>query len=77
MKIVKNNILPKIPKKSYPYFGQDEDGTVILFNKPKCGMCVNVGDTDEDSVLFEYDVVWAEELFTRIPNYSITITTDK
>lgn len=76
MKILYNGVLPKIEENKYPYFGQDKYGTVILFNKPKCGMCVAVGENDEDLVLFEYDVVWAEKLFTRISNYSITITTD-
>lgn len=77
MKILYNGSLPKMNEKKYPYFGQDKDGTVILFNKPSSGMCVAVGEIDEDSVLFEYDHCWAEELFKPIPNYSITITTDE
>jgi len=76
MKIVYHSVLPKTNQPKYPYFGS-RDGTVILFNKPQSGMCVNVGDNDEDSVLFEYDTSWAEELFKPIPNYSITVTTEE
>lgn len=78
MKIVKNNITPKPPKKSYPYFGRakNKSGMIVLFTSDSCGIVVDLGG-DTNYELFQIETDWTEEIFELIPNYSITITTEE
>jgi hypothetical protein len=73
MKIVKNNIIPNPPKKSYPYFGRAKSGVVVLFTRASTGMVIE----GINYIPFQIETEWTEEIFELIPNYSITITTDE
>jgi hypothetical protein len=75
MKIVKNNVTENTPKKTYPYFGKTNNGTIVLFVSNSTGMLID--DPTAKHRKFEISTEWAEEIFKLIPNYSITITTEE
>lgn len=75
MKILKNNVAENIPKKTYPYFGKSNNGTIVLFTRDSTGMVID--NPDGMYGKFEIATDWTEEIFKLIPNYSITITTEE
>lgn len=66
---------PEIKESKYPYFGEildDEGSLVVMFTKKDTGMVVK--DTSKTWDLYHHAEDWAENLFTKLDNFSVTFS---
>lgn len=60
---ISNNGIANKQKRDYPYLGIFDDKYIVLFNRPKCGMVVEIHSDHTDWKIGDYNEGWDENMF--------------